>query len=473
VNDRPRSSIAGSPLLIGAITTLVVVVAVFLAWNANHGLPFVPTYDLYANLPNAENLIAGNDVRIGGNRVGAVDTITAVRRSDGTTYVRLHMKLQKSLDPLPLGSDLVVRSQSALGLMYLQITPAGTGGYKPDATIPLSRAQPTPVALDTVVNTFNAPTRDGQDYLLRGLGNGLAGRGYDLNRTIHVAPRLLGDLDRVMRNLAGPQTRLRRLFPALERTALILRPVAQTQGELFANLDTTFTALAAVAQPDIEDTIARTPPAEQAGIRGFPEQRAFLANSTGLVHELRPGVAQLPATLPQLADALELGTPALRRSPALSRRLERLFVTLADFSTDPGVRLGVDRLRDTAHTLNPTLAFLTPVQTTCNYLTLWFRNIASLLSQGDKNGTWQRFIIVNTPQGPNSESGPSSAPANGPTPDNFLHTNPYPNTASPGQTKECEAGNEDYLVGKQVIGNVPGNQGTTTSGQATTTGSGG
>jgi hypothetical protein len=145
---------------------------------------------------------------------------------------------------------------------------------------------------------------------------------------------------------------------------------------------------------------------------------------------------------------------------------------LADFSTDPIVRLGVDRLRDTAHTLRPTLAFLTPVQTTCNYLTLWFRNIASLLSEGDTNGTWQRFIIVNTPQGPNSESGPSSAPADGPTPDNFLHSNPYPNTASPGQTKECESGNENYLVGQQVIGNVAGNQGTTTSGQATTAGNG-
>ena len=44
--------------------------------------------------------------------------------------------------------------------------------------------------------------------------------------------------------------------------------------------------------------------------------------------------------------------------------------------------------------------------------------------------------------------------------DNYLHTNPYPNTAAPGQPHECEAGNEDYLVGKQVIGNVPGDEGT-------------
>jgi hypothetical protein len=39
--------------------------------------------------------------------------------------------------------------------------------------------------------------------------------------------------------------------------------------------------------------------------------------------------------------------------------------------------------------------------------------------------------------------------------------NPYPNTASPGQTRECEAGREQYLPNRVVIGNVPGNQGVT------------
>ena len=39
-----------------------------------------------------------------------------------------------------------------------------------------------------------------------------------------------------------------------------------------------------------------------------------------------------------------------------------------------------------------------------------------------------------------------------------LHTDPYPNTGASGQPKECEAGNEPYLVGKTVTGNVPGTQ---------------
>ncbi len=75
---------------------------------------------------------------------------------------------------------------------------------------------------------------------------------------------------------------------------------------------------------------------------------------------------------------------------------------------------------------------------------------------------------LNNPSGPNNEGSPSSAPANGGGTDirNYLHVNPYPNTAAPGQPRECEAGNEPYAIGEQVIGNIPGNQGTVTSGPA-------
>ena len=63
--------IAGNPVLIGAATVLVVLVAVFLSYNANQGLPFVPTYTLKVEAPSAANLVRGNEVRIGGTRVGS------------------------------------------------------------------------------------------------------------------------------------------------------------------------------------------------------------------------------------------------------------------------------------------------------------------------------------------------------------------------------------------------------------------
>jgi virulence factor Mce-like protein len=464
---RGTASMAGSPVLVGALTVLVVIVAVFLSYNANKGLPFVPTYDLNADLPNAAQLVAGNEVRIGGFRVGVVDTITARRRPDGTTYATIHLKLQTDVQPLPVDSTILVRSRSALGLKYVQITPGSAPqGFRAGDTIPLANATPHPVEIDQVLNTFDLKTRQGARNSLVGLGNGFAGRGESLNEAIQLLPPLLTNLQPVMVNLSDPRTRLARFFPALERAAHIVAPAAQTQGELFQNLDITFTALQSVARPFIQDTITKSPPALDTAIAGFPEQRAFLANSTAFARDLRPGAKVLPSTLPDLADALAFGRTTLARSPALNARLADVFNALERFATDPLVPRGIARLNDTVKSLDPTLKFITPAQTTCNYATLWFRNVSSVLSEGDSNGTWQRFIIIPTPQGPNSESGPSSAPANGPTAPNHLHANPYPNSAAPGQTpKECEGGNEPYLVGQTVIGNVPGNQGLTTSGQ--------
>jgi virulence factor Mce-like protein len=465
---RGAASMAGSPVLVGALTVLVVIVAVFLSYNANKGLPFVPTYDLNADLPNASQLVAGNEVRVGGFRVGVVDTITPKRRANGSTYATIHMKLQTDVKPLPVNSKLIVRSRSALGLKYVEITPGDSSrGFREGDTIPLANATPEPVEIDQVLNTFDLRTRIGIRKTLTGFGNGLAGRGRDLNAAIALAPPLLANLQPVAENLADPRTRLVRFFPALERAARIVAPVAEVQAALFENLDTTFTALSQVARPFIQETITKSPPTLAQATHDLPIQRAFLVNATGLSADLRPGVSVLPSTLPTLADALEIGTVTLAKTPALNARLADTFVALENFASDPQVPLGIARLNDTVKSLGPTLAFLTPAQTVCNYATLWFRNVSSVLSEGDSHGTWQRFIIVPTPNGPNSESGPSSAPANGPTEANHLHANPYPNTAAPGQSpRECEGGNEPYARGKTIVGNTPGNQGTLTSGQA-------
>jgi virulence factor Mce-like protein len=458
---RGTPSIAANPVLIGAATTLVVLVAVFLAYNANSGLPFVPTYDVSVQVPSAAQLVVGNDVRIGGARVGVVSGIDPVTHRDGSVTAKLSLKLESSVRPLPRDSTVLVRPRSALGLKYVEITKGRSrSGWAAGDMLPLSAAKPHPVELDEFLNTFDDRTRRASQQNLTEFGNALAGRGQDINVAIESFNPLVRDLVPVMRNLSARPTQLGRFFRSLGRTAAITAPAAQTQGALFDNLDTTFSALASVARPYIQDSITGAPPALDAATRDFPQQRPFLANTAALFRELRPGVHALRGAAPTLASALEVGTHTLRRSVELNSRLKPTFAALQRFAQDPLVALGVKDLDSTTQILNPTIAHLAPAQTVCNYLTLWFRNIGSLLSEGDSNGTWQRFIIVVTPQGPNNEGGPSSAPANGPNQDNYLHSNPYPNTAAPGQVKECEAANEPYLAGRQVIGNVPGNQGT-------------
>ncbi len=310
---------------------------------------------------------------------------------------------------------------------------------------------------------FDDDTRAAARVNLNGFGDALAGRGTSINQAIGAFRPLLRDVIPVARNLASPETDLPRFVRSLARTAAIVAPAAEAQAQLFVNLDATFGALRSVA-PFIQESITEGPATLDAGIEQFPLQRPFLANTAALFRELQPGAEALLTAAPDLADTVEIGTPVLRRSPPFNRRLGTLLESVGEFAADPLVPQGINRLTETMELLDPTLRFVAPAQTTCNYLALFVRNIASLLSEGDANGTWQRFIIVATPQGPNNEGGPSSAPANGPSVDNHLHANNYPNTAAPGQPKECEAGNETYRAGRTVIGNVPGTQQAVTEG---------
>src|SRR6476620_5802048 len=139
---RRNASIAANTVLIGAATTLIIIVAVFLAYNANNGLPFVPTYSLKVNVKSAAQLVRGNEVRVGGSRVGVIDEIVPVRQKDGSITAQLSLKLDTTIKPLPKDSTILVRPRSALGLKYVEIT-KGTAkqGVAAGDSVPLG--QPT------------------------------------------------------------------------------------------------------------------------------------------------------------------------------------------------------------------------------------------------------------------------------------------------------------------------------------------
>jgi len=462
---RREQGMLTNPILIGALTVLATIVAVTLAYQANNGLPFVPKYTLHVQIRDASELTHNAEVHMGGSLIGTVVQVSPSRDASGQPIAVMDLKLDKTVQPLPVDSTFDVRLKGAIGLKYLDVT-RGTSKqtWRDGATVPLSQSH-AEVDLDQVLSMFDPPTRAGVTNSTIGFSDALAGRGADINDAIGAFVPLVTDLEPVARNLSSPQTDLGGFFRGLESFSSALAPVAQTQATLYVNLDTTFRAIASVAVPFLQDWISQTPPTFSTVIADSPNLQSFLTDTAGLFSDLRPGFATLPSSAPVLADAFAIGTRTLPGTIALDQRLLSLARKLESYGQTPAVNAGLDRLTLTLSRLEPPLAFLTPAQTSCNYVTLFLRNISSSLAEDVGTGTALRFVIVAIDDVAGVESVPSQKPYLTPQPDiaaqhGPLHFNPYPNTDAPGQTPaECAAGNEPFIAGRAVIGNPPGNLG--------------
>jgi virulence factor Mce-like protein len=476
MNSRRRNSLAGSPLLIGAITTLIVVVAVFLSYNANNGLPFVPTYNIKVVLPETSGLQPTNQVRIAGTRVGVVSSLSPYQDpATGRVTAIADLKLEKKFDPLPANTRAIVLSVSAIGLKYLELE-KGTSArtLKAGQSIPVSQVR-EPVDINQLFDMFDQKTRTASQINLNNFGDGLAGRGLGLNDTIATLRPLIVNATPVLHNLAAPKTGLHELWVALDRVAGETAPVAEANAQFFVNLDTFFTAFAGVA-PSLERTIEGGPAALKQATYSFAFEAPLLEKATEFFRLLRPSAQALTVSAAPLGHAFAVGAVNIRAATALNTELASSAQAIQAFAHNPVVTLGLEDLTQTATVGNPLFAGIAPVQANCNYLTLAFRNVASLFSENIGVGTLARAMPVLSPDGVNAEGFPSSAPASGPSVDraagfgnvpgkaindNHLHYNPYPNVSGPGQPRECEAGNETYVEGQTVIGHAPGNAGTT------------
>ncbi|MSX01867.1 MAG: MCE family protein [Actinobacteria bacterium] len=466
---RRKSSIAANPVLIGAVTVLVLVVLVFLAYNANNGLPFVPSYDVKVEVPNAAGLVKGNEVRVGGTRVGVITLIEPSTQPDGAVTALLTLKLNSVVEPIPDDTTVMIRPRSALGLKYVQLTRGPSKQGLPNGgTLSIAQARPDPVEIDDFFNMFDEPTRRASQANLTWFGNGVAGRGSDLNIAVQDLKPFFDSITPLMKNLSSSETDLTGFVRGLAQSAAVVAPAAETQGQLFVNLDATFQALASVARPYIQQSITEGPATLDNATANLPKLRPFLANSATLFHNLQPGIRYVADSAPYLANIVKVGTPVFKKSPAFNAKLSTTFTAIETFSTDPATTLGVVDLTETMVLLKPTLAYVTPAQTTCNYATLLLRNLSQVAGEGGSTGNFVRTMVMpapgnlfdpanpstSQPESINNEGGPSDAPANGgPDIANFLHSNPYPNTAAPGQPAgQCQAGRENYIAGQKQIG---------------------
>jgi virulence factor Mce-like protein len=438
-----------SPVMVGALTVLVAAVTVFLSYNAGNSLPFVPTYDIAVQIPDAQELTDNNEVLVAGRRVGVIAGVEPRLDGHGRPFAQLQLRLDRTIEG-KIRSDAVslVRARSLLGAKYLQLTLGSEGKpLAPGDVLPLSQSR-REVEVDEVVDEFDAPTRRRLTQVIGGLGTGLASRGLDFNASLASLRPLTKSSRIVLADLADPATGLGRFLRAYAAAVSELgADPANLAGVLRGGADT----LSALDRPELGQAIELSPGTIASGTDALSTLRPVLARARAITARVAPAAELLPPTAKDLAGALRAGLPAVRRARILSPLLDRAFDELGGLAAGEPSVPALDSLASALPGQRAALEYLTPYQTVCNYVAIAARNTASAPSEGNASGNWLRFAAILAPD----EMFPRATPA----PD--LHFNPYPNGGAPGQPHECEAGNEPYLPGRR-LGNVPGDQGTTT-----------
>ena len=354
-----------NPVLLGAVTVLVAIVAVFLAYNANSGLPFVPTRELKLDIANGAALIPGNEVLAGGFDVGTVSQLTPIRLADGRGRRPGHPLANTADGKVPIDSTATVNTRALLGLKYVNLHYGRSRQIIPDGgTLPVKQTS-VPVQFDDINKMFDAKTRPAVQANLVGFGDALASRGSSLNDTFAVLPNLLKELQPVATYLSDPSTELTRFLGSLNGFFGTLDPVAETNAELLGEQASTFQAISQSPR-DLEETIHQTPPTLSVSTDSLEAQQPFLVDLKRFADYMKPATASLKEALPSLNPALEAGIKVLPRTPSMNVRLDNVLHALRALALDPGTNLSLNALTTTVGILNPMIKYLGPYVTVCN-----------------------------------------------------------------------------------------------------------
>ena len=309
---RPAASIVANPVLVGAVTLLVVVVAVFLAYNANNGLPFVPTQTLYAELPNGADLNKGVEVREGGYRIGVVDQLEPgppagrQRRRARPPQARRVRRARSRRT-----RSVVVRPRSPLALKIVQFE-RGDGAaqsFEDGDHIPADQSE-VRTDLDELYDLYDAPTREGVKGNLARLRRRVhRPRPATSTRRSSRCPSCSASCEPVMSNLADERTDLPSFFKELGDTTRVVAPVAREYARSFGTQADTFDAIN--RDPEALQGDDREEPADDGRLdRLVPRPAPAAARDDAAVARAQPRVAR-PAR------------PRCRRSTTRSRPRRR------------------------------------------------------------------------------------------------------------------------------------------------------
>ncbi len=363
------------------------------------------SYRITANFPEATQLAAESDVRIGGVSVGKVKSVALAppeKRIEGYDTTEAVLEIRPEFAPISTDSRAILRQKTLLGETYVELTsgtePGSTDNVSlgtaagvsdaeaedieaipeegsgecdddPDAcAIPVTSTR-NATQIDEIFNALDPETRAAFQQWQQSAAVAVEGRSLDLNDAFGNIGPFITDASSTLETLKGQKESLQGL---VRDTGEVFEAVSERDQELAGAItgsEATFGALA-----DADDALAESFTILPTFQR---ESRATLLRLDEFQRETRPLVQKL---LPVANDI----SPTLDSVRELSPNLESLFRNLdplIDASEDglPALEsfLGPEGLRPVLDTLDPFLSNLNPV---LRYLAAYRKTAADFLT---------------------------------------------------------------------------------------------
>lgn len=315
----------------GAVAILAVVLLATSAGGSNGG------YTVRAIFDDAGNLIAGENVKIDGVKVGTVGSVTPT--PEAKAAVILHIE-NPGFKDFRSDASCTIRPQALIGEKYVDCLPTQQrveGTPLPPALKKIPKGQEgegdyllpvqnthSPVDVDLLGDIDRLPERERLTIILNELGAGLAGRGSDLNAVIRRANPALEQFDKVLQILASDNKVLGKL--AVDSNT-VLKPFAEVRERVadFIKQGNTVAQATAAERGALKRNLKELPAfLEQLGpamerIGRFADQTTPVFSNLGAA---APSIDKAFTSLPGFSNSSttffeDLGTTAKRSGPAL------------------------------------------------------------------------------------------------------------------------------------------------------------
>ena len=279
---------------------------------------------------NASQLVPDNQVLIGGQPVGSVESIELTDDNLAKVVVSVEQELHE-------GTTATIRATSLSGVAnhYVSISP-GPNSNPPlggDATLGLASTT-TPIDIDQLFNTFPAPVRRGLEQFIEGNAQWYAGRGKDgtANDTFKYIGVGFNRAGAFAHDLNADEKIFSRFLVSSSRLGTA---VSERGPELSSAIGNASAAFGAIASQNVAlgNSLRLLPPTFRQANTTFVNLRAALDDVEPLINTSKTATKDLAPFLGELGPVLSKAVPVFRNL--------RLTVRRKGFANDTAELLGV------------------------------------------------------------------------------------------------------------------------------------